>query len=49
MIAQTSLLIFSGPEDNIFVYFTDHGAPGLVAFPEGEVGIVNMFFSVVVL
>jgi len=23
----------SGPDDNVFVYFTDHGAVGLVAFP----------------
>ncbi|CAF1101684.1 unnamed protein product, partial [Adineta steineri] len=25
----------SGPNDNVFIYFTDHGAPGLVAFPHG--------------
>ena len=24
----------SGPNDNVFVYFTDHGAKGLVAFGE---------------
>ncbi|CAF1050013.1 unnamed protein product [Rotaria sordida] len=23
----------SGPDDNVFVYFTDHGATGLIAFP----------------
>jgi len=23
----------SGPEDNVFIYFSDHGATGLVAFP----------------
>ncbi|CAF2437656.1 unnamed protein product [Rotaria sp. Silwood2] len=23
----------SGPDDNVFIYFTDHGAVGLVAFP----------------
>ena len=23
----------SGPEDHVFVYFADHGAPGIVAFP----------------
>jgi legumain len=23
----------SGPEDRVFIYFSDHGAPGLVAFP----------------
>ncbi|CAF1946266.1 unnamed protein product [Rotaria magnacalcarata] len=25
----------SGPEDNVFIYYTDHGAVGLVAFPSG--------------
>ncbi len=29
-------VINSGPNDHIFVYFADHGAPGLVAFPDGE-------------
>ncbi|KAK2567477.1 Legumain [Acropora cervicornis] len=28
-------VIESGPNDHVFVYFTDHGAPGLVAFPSG--------------
>jgi legumain len=28
-------VIESGPDDNVFVYFTDHGAVGLVAFPNG--------------
>ncbi|GBN35079.1 Legumain [Araneus ventricosus] len=27
----------SGPNDHVFVYFADHGAPGLIAFPEDEV------------
>ena len=26
----------SGPNDNVFVYFSDHGAPGLIAFPDGS-------------
>ena len=26
----------SGPNDHIFVYFADHGAPGLLAFPNDE-------------
>jgi legumain len=26
--------IQSGPNDYVFVYFSDHGAPGIVAFPE---------------
>jgi len=29
-------VVNSGPKDHVFVYFADHGAPGLVAFPEGE-------------
>ena len=27
----------SGPNDYVFVYFADHGAPGFVAFPDDEV------------
>uniref|UniRef100_H2Z163 legumain n=1 Tax=Ciona savignyi TaxID=51511 RepID=H2Z163_CIOSA len=26
----------SGPNDHVFIYFADHGAPGLIAFPVGE-------------
>ncbi|XP_069493837.1 legumain isoform X2 [Ambystoma mexicanum] len=26
----------SGPNDNVFVYFTDHGAPGILAFPSDD-------------
>lgn len=29
-------VINSGPNDRVFVYFADHGAPGLIAFPYGE-------------
>jgi legumain len=25
----------SGPNDHVFVFFSDHGAPGLIAFPNG--------------
>jgi legumain len=25
----------SGPEDNVFIYFTDHGGPNIIAFPVG--------------
>jgi len=28
--------IKSGADDRVFVYFADHGAPGLIAFPAGE-------------
>ena len=30
-------VIASGPNDHVFVYFADHGAPGLIAFPSSEV------------
>lgn len=30
---KTPKVLESGPNDNVFVYFADHGAPGLVAFP----------------
>ncbi|XP_057317054.1 legumain-like [Hydractinia symbiolongicarpus] len=26
----------SGPDDNVFVYFADHGAPNIIAFPSSE-------------
>ncbi|TPP60159.1 Cysteine protease, partial [Fasciola gigantica] len=25
----------SGPEDNVFIYYSDHGAPNLLTFPKG--------------
>lgn len=25
----------SGPDDNVFIYFTDHGGPNIIAFPVG--------------
>ena len=33
-------VIESGPNDHVFVYFADHGAPGLIAFPVSEVTTV---------
>ncbi|KAM3871193.1 legumain [Diretmus argenteus] len=29
----------SGPNDHVFVYFTDHGAPGILAFPNDELQV----------
>ncbi|KAF7255756.1 hypothetical protein EG68_07536 [Paragonimus skrjabini miyazakii] len=29
----------SGPQDNVFVYFSDHGARDLICFPEGDVSL----------
>jgi len=31
----TGRVLKSGPEDNVFVYFSDHGGPGLIAMPTG--------------
>ncbi|KAJ7988757.1 hypothetical protein DPEC_G00312530 [Dallia pectoralis] len=32
----------SGPNDHVFVYFTDHGAPGLLAFPDDELHVDDL-------
>ncbi|XP_019728225.1 legumain [Hippocampus comes] len=32
----------SGPNDHVFVYFTDHGAPGILAFPNGELHVKDL-------
>ncbi|XP_039596891.1 legumain [Polypterus senegalus] len=32
----------SGPNDHIFVYFTDHGAPGLLAFPDDDLHVKEL-------
>ncbi|XP_044292496.1 legumain [Varanus komodoensis] len=29
----------SGPKDHVFVYFTDHGAPGILAFPSSDLHV----------
>ncbi|CAH8438532.1 unnamed protein product [Dicrocoelium dendriticum] len=34
--ARGKKVLESGPEDNVFLYFTDHGSAGLIAFPNGE-------------
>ncbi|KAG9481810.1 hypothetical protein GDO78_010828 [Eleutherodactylus coqui] len=35
-------VIKSGPNDNVFVYFTDHGAPGLLAFPSDDLHVEDL-------
>uniref|UniRef100_A0A8C4NIC2 legumain n=1 Tax=Eptatretus burgeri TaxID=7764 RepID=A0A8C4NIC2_EPTBU len=35
-------VIHSGPDDHVFVYFTDHGAPGLLAFPNSELYVQDL-------
>ncbi|KAM7154545.1 legumain isoform 1-T3 [Molossus nigricans] len=32
----------SGPQDHVFVYFTDHGAPGLLAFPDDDLHVKDL-------
>ncbi|GFX69446.1 legumain [Trichonephila clavipes] len=32
----------SGPSDHVFVYFVDHGAPGLIAFSEDELSAMDL-------
>ncbi|XP_034051527.1 legumain [Thalassophryne amazonica] len=32
----------SGPNDNVFVYFTDHGAPGILAFPSDDLHVKDL-------
>uniref|UniRef100_A0A8C2WVB6 Legumain n=1 Tax=Cyclopterus lumpus TaxID=8103 RepID=A0A8C2WVB6_CYCLU len=32
----------SGPDDHVFVYFTDHGAPGILAFPNDDLNVDDL-------
>ncbi|TKS87096.1 Legumain [Collichthys lucidus] len=32
----------SGPNDHVFVYFTDHGAPGILAFPNDDLNVQDL-------
>ncbi|KAL0969440.1 hypothetical protein UPYG_G00227400 [Umbra pygmaea] len=32
----------SGPNDHVFVYFTDHGGPGLLAFPSDDLNVEDL-------
>ncbi|XP_029349263.1 legumain [Echeneis naucrates] len=32
----------SGPNDHVFVYFTDHGAPGILAFPDDDLHVNDL-------
>lgn len=40
-------VIKSGPNDHVFVYFADHGAPGLIAFPDSELHAVELNKAIV--
>ncbi|XP_076979507.1 legumain [Tamandua tetradactyla] len=32
----------SGPQDHVFIYFTDHGAPGMLSFPEDDLLVKDL-------
>ncbi|XP_048829792.1 legumain isoform X1 [Brienomyrus brachyistius] len=36
----------SGPNDHVFVYFTDHGAPGLLAFPSDDLHVGDLMSAI---
>ncbi|XP_035249962.1 legumain [Anguilla anguilla] len=36
----------SGPNDHVFVYFTDHGAPGILAFPDDELHVKDLMDAI---
>uniref|UniRef100_A0A4W4DNG5 Legumain n=1 Tax=Electrophorus electricus TaxID=8005 RepID=A0A4W4DNG5_ELEEL len=36
----------SGPNDHVFVYFTDHGAPGLLAFPSDDLLVHDLMDAI---
>ncbi|TRY93359.1 hypothetical protein DNTS_032854 [Danionella cerebrum] len=35
-----------GPNDHVFVYFTDHGAPGLLAFPNDDLTVGDLMDTI---
>jgi legumain len=42
----------SGPDDRVFIFFTDHGGTGIIAFPDGSlmsstmlIGAINQMFN----
>ncbi|CAA0383065.1 unnamed protein product [Arabidopsis thaliana] len=39
-------VVKSGPNDNIFIYYADHGAPGLIAMPTGDEVMAKDFSEV---
>lgn len=36
----------SGPEDHVFVFYSDHGAPGIVGMPSGGFLFADQWISV---
>ncbi|KAJ8531405.1 hypothetical protein K7X08_026839 [Anisodus acutangulus] len=36
IVGGSGKVLNSGPNDHIFIYYTDHGGPGIVSMPNGE-------------
>lgn len=41
----TGRVVASGPSDRIFVYFADHGAPGMLAFPSHHLVVPTKLYA----
>uniref|UniRef100_A0A3Q7HN40 Legumain prodomain domain-containing protein n=1 Tax=Solanum lycopersicum TaxID=4081 RepID=A0A3Q7HN40_SOLLC len=46
IVGGTGKVLNSGPNDHIFIYYTDHGGPGIVAMPSGELVYANDLVNV---
>jgi legumain len=40
-------VVASGPHDRVFVYYSDHGAPGIVGMPSGPFLYADQLHAVV--
>ncbi|KAJ8542208.1 hypothetical protein K7X08_017074 [Anisodus acutangulus] len=41
IVGGSGKVLNSGPNDHIFIYYTDHGGPGIVSMPSGEYVFAN--------
>ncbi|XP_072221129.1 legumain [Leuresthes tenuis] len=41
-VGGSGKVLKSGPDDHVFVYFTDHGAPGILAFPNDDLHVEDL-------
>ncbi|XP_055819309.1 vacuolar-processing enzyme-like [Solanum dulcamara] len=41
IVGGSGKVLKSGPNDHIFIYYTDHGGPGIIAMPSGELVFAN--------
>ncbi|CAG2176716.1 unnamed protein product [Oppiella nova] len=45
LVKKGKRLVNSGPNDNVFVYFVDHGSPNVVSFPVGYIYGEDLVFA----